>query len=173
MLNKVVSRVLDWGAKGLTTSGRKKAKVDLASQLLLCRRLIFACAAGHGADNTYHDKKANLERAVAFINMNLEALEVPNNLGAPCPGWKGSIVEELISISRHYGAMDALPTRDGDRSAVPYYLGPHTYHSLHASSNTERRKMLLDVIKPKYTWIEKVPDLTFLDDLPWAELLPF
>jgi hypothetical protein len=172
MLDKIVSSILDCGTKGLTTNGRKKAKATLASQLLLCRRLLRA---GVGDEGSSIEKTTHLRRAVAFLNIHLEALGVQDDAELPCPGWKGSVVEELIHILRQHGATDAFPDGNEDKAKGPYDLGQHTYQYLQASSNLERKRALLGVIESRFALEkrESYPEMesALLMQTEWVGLL--
>jgi hypothetical protein len=113
MLSRVVSDILEFETAGLTNSGKKRAKKNLASNLLLCRRLLLA---GAGADGTPLEKTSLLWLAVAFKKASLEVLGIPEGAESPCPGWKGYFVDELISSLRQHGAIDTSDVEDGSTS---------------------------------------------------------
>jgi hypothetical protein len=115
MLSRVVSDVLEFKTAGLTNSGKKRAKKNLASNVLLCRRLLLA-GAGAGADGISLEKTTLLRLTVAFKNASLEALGIPEGAEPPCPGWKGCFVDELISSLQEHGAIDSSDVELGSTS---------------------------------------------------------
>jgi hypothetical protein len=97
MLGVAVRDILEFNGSGLTANNKRKAKTNLASKVLLCRRLLLA---GAGAGGSPPEKTTLMWLAVVFINARLESIEISDGSGVQCPGWKGDFVEALISILR-------------------------------------------------------------------------
>jgi hypothetical protein len=170
ILDGVVGDILKDTPAGLTSNGKKKAKKNFTRKLLLCRRLLLA-----GAGSSPVEKTLFVWRAVFVLNLSLAGLVTSESVGAPCPGWKAPVVEELISVLRRHGAKDWFRS-DGSDIEIPYDLGKYTYSFLMSASKPERKKALLGVIRSRFASPSETSsantDLAFLDDLTWSELLP-
>jgi hypothetical protein len=170
MLGAAVRDILEFSTSGLNANNKRKAKTNLASRVLLCRRLLLA---GVGAGGSPPERTSLMWLAVAFLNASLESLEMSDCSGVQCPGWKGDFVEALISILRQHGAIDPTPSSSSDDAAIPYDVGQYTYHSLQRSSKPDRRKALFDVIMSRFGgYLSPNTELSVLENSTWAELLP-
>jgi hypothetical protein len=169
MLGTAVRDILELSTSGLNANNKRKAKTNLASKVLLCRRLLLA---GVGAGGSPPEKTTLMWLAVAFLNASLESLEISDGSGVQCPAWKGDFVEALISILRQHCAIEPTLSSGLDVAAIPYDLGQYTYHSLQESSKSDRRKALFGVILSRFKGISSANvELSVLESSTWAELL--
>ena len=145
LLSQAACGLIEWDTRGATANARKKARMGLSSQLLLCNRLLLAgCIPG----NAHVENRPLLKHAVSFLNRNLEALGSSPANGDACPGWKGSAVERLISFLRKHDASE-MP-QGHDEYVVPYDIGNDVYQSLEAASMAQRRQLLLEIVKQRF-----------------------
>jgi hypothetical protein len=130
LLSQAACGLIEWDTRGATANARKKARMGLSSQLLLCNRLLLAgCIPG----NSHVENRPLLEHAVSFLNRNLEALGSSPANGDACPGWKGSAVERLISFLRKH-AVSEMP-QGRDEHVVPYDIGSVSRSSFHGTAS--------------------------------------
>jgi hypothetical protein len=169
MLDAAVRDILEFNTSGLKANNKRKAKTNVESKVLLCRRLLLA---GTGAGGSPRERTTLMWLAVTFLNASLESLELSDGSGVHCPGWKADFVGALISILRQHGAIDPTPSSSSDDAAIPYDVGQYTYHSLQRSSKSDRRKALFDVIMSRFGGnLSPNTELSVLESSTWAELL--